>query len=76
MGARQLGVTAVEPLWVGRDRRMPELVGGAVESSMTETLRQATGGQASARPAGSPLSTPLTPRPNVPTMPPERGAER
>ena len=56
--------------------RMPELVGVAAESPMTETLRQATGGQAPARPAGSPLPTPLTPRPQVPTTPPERGAER
>ncbi len=61
--------------------RMPELAGlatGAVaaESPMTETLRQATGGQAPARPAGSPLPTPLTPRRQVPTTPPERGAER
>jgi len=56
--------------------RMPELVGVAAEGPMTETLRQATGGQAPARPAGSPLPTPLTPRPQVPTTPPERGAER
>lgn len=56
--------------------RIPELVGVAVESSMTETLRQATGGQAPARPAGSPLPTSLTPRPHVPTTPPERGAEK
>ncbi len=56
--------------------RMPELVGVAAESPMTETLRQATGGQAPARPAGSPLPTPLTPRPQVPTTPPERGAQR
>ena len=60
--------------------RMPELVGVdssavAAESPMTETLRQATGGQAPARPAGSPLPTPLAPRPQVPTTPPERGAE-
>ena len=61
--------------------RMPELVGVSVdgvaaESPETRTLRQATGGQAPARPAGSPLPTPLTPRPQVPTTPPERGAQR
>ena len=61
--------------------RMPELVSSvsdavAAESPMTETLRQATEGQAPARPAGSPLPTSLTPRPQVPTTPPERGAER
>ena len=61
--------------------RMPELVGAgsetvAAESPMIWTLRQATGGQAPARPAGSPLPTPLAPRPQVPTTPPERGAER
>ena len=61
--------------------RMSELVGAdsggvAAESPMTQTLRQATGGQVPARPAGSPLPTPLTPRPQVSTTPPERGAER
>ncbi len=43
---------------------------------MTETLRQVTGGQSPARPAGGPPLTPLTPRPQLPTTPPERGAER
>ena len=52
--------------------RLPELVGAgsdtvAAESPMTETVRQATGGQASARAAGSPFPTPLTLRPQVPT---------
>jgi len=66
--------------------RMPEPVGIAadgvaaespmVESAETRTLRQATEGQAPARPAGSPLPTPLTPRRQVPTAPPERGAQR
>ena len=61
--------------------RMPELVGVSVdgvaaESPETRTLRQATEGQAAARSAGSPLPTPLTPRTQVPTTPPERGAQR
>lgn len=56
--------------------RMPELAAVSAESPMTDAVRRATEGQAPARTAGSPLPTPLTPRPNVPTTPPERGAER
>ena len=53
--------------------RMPELAGVAAESP-TEAVQRATAGEG--RPTGSPLPTTLTPRPQVPTTPPERGAER
>jgi hypothetical protein len=69
--------------------RMPELAGISTDSVAAQSLgstavRQATGGQEAARPAGSPLPTPLTPsltppltpRREVPTMPPDRGADR
>lgn len=54
--------------------RLPELAGAGAEIPMTEALQRATAGEG--RPVGSPLPTPLTPRPQVPTMPPERGVER
>lgn len=59
--------------------RMPQLAPEqvtqpAIAPELTAAQR-AMGGVAPARP-GSPLPTPLTPRPQVPTTPPECGAER
>ncbi|MGE3194637.1 MAG: relaxase/mobilization nuclease domain-containing protein [Microbacteriaceae bacterium] len=60
-------------------RRMPELVGVSADQATdqaTEAWRRGTAGEGPVRPMGSPLPTPLQPRPNVPTLPPERGTER
>lgn len=57
-------------------QRMPELVGAGADPTTTEAVRRATAGESPVRPMGSPLPTPLQPRPNVPTLPPERGTER
>lgn len=56
-------------------RRMPELVGAGTEPT-SMALPRGLGGENLSRPMGSPLPTPLKPRPNVPTLPPERGTER
>lgn len=54
--------------------RLPELVGATPTGPVAEAVQRATAGEG--RPTGSPLPTPLTPRSNVPTIPPERGVER
>jgi hypothetical protein len=55
--------------------RLPALVDQPAIATQLTPAQRAMGGVAPARP-GSPLPTPLTPRPQVPTTPPERGAQR
>jgi hypothetical protein len=55
--------------------RIPALVDQPGIATELTPAQRAMGGVAPARPV-SPLPTPLTPRRQVPTMPPERGAQR
>jgi hypothetical protein len=55
--------------------RLPALVDQPAIATELTPAQRAMGGVAPVRP-GSPLPTPLTPRPQAPTTPPERGAQR